>query len=256
MKRSKFIISTLLPAMLLVGCGGGESQRSTADSEDLTGLWRMSLESSQNALKAESNISFTLVESDDGLVMKDCGGRADFNLNRLNESIEGLPVSPFAIDNNDTLSATGDLGIAKASKIAVASVFDMGDMQLSADELGAISFTDLCVLSSNASLLGVTANDTISATTLYNGNPLLVDITVMGNLKKGDFTLAKGPALGEASIRLQSDSFKAPLNRTELTLTSGTLTITEDSLVWTKGSFNGTMPNGNVLTGSFSFENP
>ncbi len=255
MKRSKFIISTLLPTMLLVGCGG-ESQRSTTDSEDLTGLWRMSLESSQNTLKAESNISFTLVETDDGLVMKDCAGRADFNLNKLNETIEGLPVSPFSIDNNDTLSATGDLGIANATKVSVTSAFDMGDMQLSADELGSISFTDLCVLSSNARLLGVTANDTISATTLYNGNPLLVDITVMGNLKKGEFTLAKDPALGEASLRLQSDSFKTPLSRTELTLTSGTLTITEDSLVWTKGSFNGTMPNGSVLTGSFSFENP
>ncbi|OUS05886.1 hypothetical protein A9Q81_03845 [Gammaproteobacteria bacterium 42_54_T18] len=255
MKRSKIIISTLLPAMLLVGCGG-ESQRSTTDSEDLTGLWRMSLESSQNNLKAESNISFTLVETEDGLLMKDCAGRADFNLNKLNGTIEGLPVSSFAINNNDTLSATGDLGVAKASKIAVTSAFDMGDMQLSADELGAISFTDLCVLSSNASVVGLTANDTISATSLYNGNPLLVEINVMGNLKKGDFTLAKGPALGEASVRLQSDSFKAPLNRTELTLTSGTLTITEDSLVWTKGSFSGTMPNGNVMTGSFSFENP
>ena len=255
MKHSKFIISTLLPAVLLTGCGG-ESQRSATDSEDLTGLWRMSLESSQKTLKAESNISFILEEFDDGLVMKDCSCRADFNLNKLNATIEGLPVSPFAIDNNDTLSATGDLGVAKASKIAVTSAFDMGDIQLSADELGALSFSDLCVLSSNASLLGVTANDTISATTLYNGSPLLVDITVMGNLKKGEFALTKDPALGEASIRLQSDSFKAPLNRTELTLTGGTLTITEDSLVWTKGSFNGTMPNGNVLTGSFSFENP
>ncbi len=255
MKRSKIIISTLLPAMLLVGCGG-ESQRSTTGSEDLTGLWRMSLESSQNTLKAESNISFTLVETEGGLQMKDCAGRSDFNLNKLNGTVEGLPVSPFAIDNNDTLSATGDLGIAKASKIAVTAAFDMGDMQISADELGAISFTDLCVLSTNASVVGLTANDTISAASLYNGNPLLVDINVMGNLKKGNFTLAKDPASGEASIRLQSDSFKAPLNRTELTLTSGTLTITEDSLVWTKGSFNGTMPNGSVMTGSFSFENP
>ena len=255
MNCSKTIIATLLPTMLLVGCGG-ESQRSAADSEDLTGLWRMSLESSQKTLKAESSISFILVESDDGLVMQDCAGREDVNLNRLAESIEGLPIGSFSIDDNDSLSAVGDLGIAKAAKISHASTFDMGDLQLSADELGAISFTDICVLSSSASLLGVTASDTISATTLYNGNPLLVDITVVGSFKNGGFLLAKDPVLGEASIRLQSDGFKAALNRTELRLTSGTLTIIEDGVVWMKGYFNGVMPNGNTLAGSFSFEKP
>jgi len=149
MMRSKFIISTLIPAVLLVGCGG-ESQRSTTNSADLTGLWRMSLDSSQNTLNAKSNSSFTLVETANGLVMTDCAGRADSDLNRLASTIEGLPVSPFNIDNNDSLSANDTLGVAKASKMSVAATFDMGDMALSSSELGNLNFSDLCVLSSNA----------------------------------------------------------------------------------------------------------
>lgn len=255
MMRSKFIISTLIPAVLLVGCGG-ESQRSTTNSADLTGLWRMSLDSSQNSLKATSNSSFTLVETADGLVMKDCAGRADSNLNRLASSIEGLPVSPFNIDNNDSLSANDTLGVAKASKMSVAATFDMGDMALTSPELGNLNFSDLCVLSSNAKVLGVTANDTITAATIYNGQPLSVELVVMGNLKNGSFDVKREPGLGDASIRLQSESLKPVLNRSELSLIDGTLTITEDSLVWTKGSFSGTMPNGSTLSGTFSFENP
>ena len=255
MMRSKFIISTLIPAVLLVGCGG-ESQRSTTDSADLTGLWRMNLDSNQNTLKAKSNISFTLVETADGLTMTDCSGRTTGGLNKQASTIEGMPVSPFAIDNNDSLSANDALGVAEASKMSVAATFDMGDLALSSSELGNVNFSDLCVLSSSASILGVTANENISATTIYNGKPLLVDLIVMGNLKQGEFDLKREPGLGDASIRLQSESLKPVLNRTELTLTDGTLTITEDSLVWTKGSFNGTMPNGNTLSGTFSFEKP
>lgn len=255
MMRSKFIISTLVPAVLLVGCGG-ESQRSTADSPDLTGLWRMNLDSNHNNLSAKSNISFTLVETADGLTIKDCSGRAATGLNKQASSIEGMPVSPFVIDNNDTLSAHDTLGVAEATKMSVAASFDMGDLALSSPELGSLNFSDLCVLSSSASLLGVTANDNISATTMLNGEPLLVDLVVMGNLKKGEFELKREPGLGDASIRLQSESLKPVFNRTELTLTDGALTITEDSLVWTKGLFSGTMPNGSVLTGTFSFENP
>ncbi|OUS24771.1 hypothetical protein A9Q99_23540 [Gammaproteobacteria bacterium 45_16_T64] len=257
MKRSPFIISALLPTMFLVGCGGEvETQRATADSPDLTGLWRMNLDSAQGSLRADSNISFTLEETANGLVMTECAGRTSGILDRENDSISGLPVSPFTIEDNDTLSATDDLGVANASKMDLSARFDMGSVTLSASELGNLRFSDLCVLSSSASVIGVTTQDKIAGTTLYNGEPLLVEVTVNGNIRKGTYGLAREPGSGEASLRLQSQSLKAGLNRTELTLASGTLNITEDGVVWMKGDFDGIMPNGNSLSGTFEFEKP
>lgn len=257
MKRSSFIMSALIPSLLLVGCGGEtETQRSTSGSPDLSGLWRMNLDSAQGSLRADSNISFTLEETAEGLVMTECAGRTSGVLNREGDSISGLPVSPFTVDDNDTLSATDDLGVASASKMALTTGFDMGSITLSASELGNLNFSDLCVLSSSASVVGVTTQDKISGTTLYNGEPLLVEVMVNGNIRKGTYGLSREPGAGEASVRLQSQSLKAGLNRTELTLASGTLTITEDGVVWMKGDFEGVMPNGNNLSGSFEFEKP
>ncbi|PCJ32886.1 MAG: hypothetical protein COA99_16180 [Moraxellaceae bacterium] len=255
MINSKIIVLAIIPVLLASGCGG-DVQRSTTDSNDLTGLWRMSLKSSQGSLKANSYSSYTLVETANGLVMKDCTSRDSANVGIQNEEIVGLPISPLSIDDNDTLSADNAMGVTYASKMALAAKFDMGDLHLSSPELGSLNFTDLCVISSDASMLGAIASDNISATTIYNGELLLIDITAMGKLKKGSYTVSREPALGDVSIRLQSESFRAPYNRTEMTLASGTMTVSEDSLVWTKGSFSGTLSNGKSISGDFSFENP
>lgn len=256
MMRYKLVAAILFPALLLTGCKTEDARRSTTNSPNLTGLWRMNLQVSQSNLKADSNISFTIVESASGLTMTGCDGRSVVNLKKEGNTIDGLPAGLVTITNNDTMSSNSDMGVAKATKMAVTAKFDMGTLQMSAPQLGSLNFTDLCVLSTDARVLGIVTQDNISATTVYNGKPLLFDIMVMGNLKTGTYKLSSAPALGEATLRLQSESFKAPLNRTEMTLDKGTLTITEDGAVWMKGTFNTTMPNGSALTGSFSFEKP
>lgn len=257
MMRIKCVAALLLPSLLLTGCGGsGETPRSTSNSPNLTGLWRMNLESAQSSLRADSNISFTLVETANGITMTGCDGRPVVALQKEGSAIEGLPNGTVNIINNDTLSNDGDYGTGSASKMATTARFDMGSLQMSASSLGNLNFSDLCVLSTDARVLGVTAQDQISATTLYNGKPLLFDIQLMGNLKTGTYKLEKDPQAGQANLRLVSEGLKNRLNRSELSLSNGTLTITEDGTVRMKGTFSGTMPNGELLAGNFDFEKP
>ena len=257
MMRTKLLAAMLLPSLVLTGCGGsGETQRSTSNSPNLTGLWRMNLESAQSNLRADSNISFTLVEGANGLTMTGCDGRPVVRLDKDGNAIDGLPNGIVNVVNNDTLSNSGDFGDGTAHKMATTARFDMGTLQMSAPALGNLNFTDLCVLSTDARVLGVVTQDTISATSLYNGKPLLFDIQLMGNLKTGTFKLAHDPQLGEATLRLQGEGLKNRLNRSELTLNNGTLKITEDGTVRMKGTFSGTMPNGELLAGTFDFEKP
>lgn len=257
MMRTNLAAALLLPSLLLTGCGGsGETPRSTSNSPNLTGLWRMNVASAQSNLKADSSISFTLVENASGLTMTSCDSRSVFKVTKTGNSIDGLPNGLVTIVNNDTLRNNGEYGNATASKMATTAKFDMGSLQMAAPSLGNLTFTDLCVLSTDARVLGVMTQDTISATTLYNGKPLLFDVQFMGNLKVGTFKLAKEPKLGEATLRLQGDGLKNRLNRSELLLSNGSLNITEDGVVRMKGSFSGTMPNGEVLAGNFDFEKP
>lgn len=262
MMRSKLVAAILLPAivlptLLLTGCGGsGETRRSTTNSANLTGLWRMQLKTAQDNLAAESNISFTVTESASGLTMTGCDNRDVIKLEKTGSTIDGLPVGLMNIANNDTMSANSDMGASKASKMATAAKFDMGTLQLSAPQLGTLNFTDLCVMSSEARVLGVLTQDNFSATTLYNGKSLMLDVAVIGNLKTGTYKLSSEPALGEATLRLKGEGLKTPLKRTELSFDKGTLTISDDTTVWLKGSFTTTMPNGSTLTGTFAFEKP
>src|SRR5690606_2097634 len=234
----------------------GETPRSTSNSPNLTGLWRLNLDSAQSNLKAQSNISFTLVETADGLTMTGCDGRPVISLDKDGNTIEGLPAGTVNIVNNDTMNSDSDMGEGSASKMATTPRFDMGSLQMNANSLGNLSFSDLCVLTTDARVLGVTAQDTIAASTVYKGKPLLMEVQLMGNLKTGTYRLAKDPELGQALLRLESEGLKDALNRSEVLLESGTLTITEDGAVRMKGSFSGTMPNGELLGGNFDFEKP
>lgn len=256
MMRYTFVAAMLLPTLLVTACGGGDTRRATTNSPDLTGLWRMQVKTAQSNLTADSNISFTVVESAGGLTMTGCDNRDVIKLQKTGNTIEGLPTGTMTIVNNDTMTASGDMGAAKATKMATAAKFDMGSLQLSAPQLGTLNFSDLCVLSSDARVLGVLTQDNFSATTLYNGKPLLLDVAVIGTLKVGTFKLSGSPALGEATLRLQGDGLKNPLKRTEVAFEKGTLTISENTSVWLKGSLSATMPNGSTLSGTFAFEKP
>jgi len=255
MINSKMFVLTVTSSLLMAGCGG-ETQRSTEGSSNLSGLWRMGLEASRSGLEAISNSSFILTDSVNGLVMTDCLSRNTSEIIRSDRDIIGLPISPIKIEDYDTLSADNDFSTTHSSKMAVTTKFDMGDLTLNSSEFGDLSFSDVCVISSEAKVLGVLANENIMATTTHKGNLLLIDISVMGKLKPGDFSISKEPGAGEVSIRLQSESFKDSLNRTEVLLASGVMTVTEKGLVWTKGTFNGTLSNGKAISGGFSFENP
>ena len=249
-------ILALSSVVVITACGGGETQRSISNSNDLTGLWRMSLESSQIGLRATSNSSFILTESSSGLVMNDCSTRTTFDLEKKNGEILGLPISPLTIDDNDTLSGSSQFGDVDASKITANTSYDMGSLQLSSPNIGVNNFTDLCVLSSDASVLGITASNSVTAVTIFNGELLQMEVTVMGSLNAIEYDLAREPGSGEASILFRSEAFRGPFNRTEMTLASGTMTVSEDSVVWTKGTFSGAMTNGTAFSGEFSFEKP
>ena len=255
MKLSKLAICTLVPTVFLVGCGGDE-RRSTTDSADLTGLWRTTLDSSQIGLTAKSNISYILKETDDGVKMTSCLNRSELDLTKANQQLDGLPVGLVDIDDNDTISGNSDYGRVTGSKMALPESFDMGDITISGTTLGTISFKDICVVSTEAKVLGQTTLEEYYAGVMYRGEPMEIKLTVMGNIGVGTYDVVREPDLGQAGITLKSDGLLVAFNRTEMDLRDGTITISEDGNVYLKGEFSANMPNGNTLSGTFELEKP
>lgn len=255
MKRSTTLVSMLIPTLLMIGCGAeSETRRQTSNSPDLTGLWRLNLNTSQSGLSADANITFTLQDNGNEVSMVACAERESATLSRNGNTINGLPVGGTTVVNNDTLEASGNLGDSSASKMSTSARFDMGSFRISGGDLGSISTTNLCVQSDYASVLGQATQDRFSGTTILSGQPLTVDISRMGNLRVGTYDINRDMADGGVQIMLRSNALKARINRTEMNLRNGSLTITEDSDVWLKGNFSADMPNGQTVSGSFEFE--
>lgn len=247
--------SLLVPALLLVGCDG-EERRSTTDSADLTGLWRTTLTSAQIGLDADSNISYLLEESAEGLYMTSCINRSRIALQREGDVISGLPVGETTVLDNDTIEGSGQFGNSQGSKIALPLVFDMGSLSIDGTGIGSLSFSDLCVISSDAKVLGATTYEEYSAGTLYNGETLEFRMRIMANIGTATYSVVREPEAGEASIVIKSQALLDTFNRTEVALRDGTVTITEDGNVWLKGDYSGVTPDGVLLTGSFELEKP
>ena len=255
MKLSKLALCALVPSMLLVGCGG-EERRSTTDSADLSGLWRTTLDSSQAGLTAKSNISYILNETADGVKMTSCLNRSELDLTKAGQQLDGLPVGPVTLDDNDNISGTSEYGTVDGSKMALPERFDMGDITISGTTLGTISFKDICIVSTEAKVLGQITLEEYYAGVMYRGEPMEIKLTVMGNIGVRTYDVVRDPGLGEAGITLKSDGLLVAFNRTEMDLRDGTITITEDGNVYLKGEFSANMPNGNTLTGTFELEKP
>ena len=85
---------------------------------------------------------------------------------------------------------------------------------------------------------------------------MLFEVSVPGNINRSSYDVVREPGSGEASIRLISDGLLSAFNRREMSLRDGTLTISEDSNIWLKGTYSAKMPNGNQASGSFEFEKP
>ena len=129
MMRYKLVAAMLLPTLLLTGCGGsGETRRSTSNSANLTGLWRMQLTTAQNGMTAESNVSFHVTEAAGVLNMVACDNRDQVKLQKTAAGIDGLPVGTMKIVNNDTMTAANDLGTSKATKMATTAKFNPGQL--------------------------------------------------------------------------------------------------------------------------------
>ena len=256
MKRSTTLAALLIPTLVLVGCGGGETEtrRKTSNSNNLTGLWRLNLETGQSGMSADANITFTLKDNGGEVAMVACAEREAATLMRDGNSLAGLPVGNANVVNNDTMNANGGLGSSSATKMATTTISDMGNFAISGGDLGSISTSNLCVQSDDASVLGQATQDRYSATTLLSGKPLTVDISKMGNLRTGTFQVNRDMAEGGVQIMLRSDALKSRINRSEMNLRNGTITITEDSTVWFKGNFQAEMPNGQTVSGTFEFE--
>lgn len=255
MKLSKIAMLAILPSALLVGCGGDE-RRSTTDSADLTGLWRTTLTSAQIGLDADSNISFLLEDANDGLFMTSCIDRTRIELQREGDTISGLPVGDTTVVDNDTITGSGEFGNSKGSKMALPLVFDMGSLNISGTGFGNRNFTDLCVISSYAKVLGQTAYEEYSGGTIYQGETLEFRMRIMGNISVRTYELVREPEGGQASIVIKSQALLDNFNRTEMDLRDGTVTISEDSTVWLKGTYTGLTPDGETVSGSFEFEKP
>lgn len=258
MMRSKTIAAMLLPTIILLGCGGEqqETRRATSNSSNLTGLWRLSFETNKSGLSADANITYTLVDNGSELNMVACAERQTATLSRTGNEVGGLPVGPGTVVNNDKITATGGLGDSVATKMTTNPTFDMGSFQISGGDLGSISSSNLCVQSDYASVLGQATQDRFSGTTILNGQPLTIDISRMGNISKGTYDVNRDMSDGGIQVFLKSEALKARINRSEMNLRDGTLTITEDSSIWLKGNFSANMPNGQTVSGSFEFEKP
>lgn len=255
MKMKTVALLTLIPSVFLVGCGG-EARRATSDSPDLTGLWRTTLTSAQIGLDADSNISYLLEESGEALYMTSCVDRTRIELDRNSDIIVGLPVGDTTVVDNDTLRGSGEFGNSRGAKMALPLRFDMGSLSIAGTGMGNRTFTDLCVISSDAKVLGQTTYEEYSAGTVYNGKTLEFRLRVMANIGTGTYSVVREPAAGEASILIQSQALLDIYNRREIALRDGTVTFTEDSNVWVKGSYRGVTPDGVLLTGDFEFEKP
>ena len=255
MKLSKIAFAVALPTIMLVGCGG-EERRSTTGSSNLTGLWRTTLTSAQIGLDADSNISYLFEDSAQGLFFTSCIDRTRIELDRNGDTIIGLPVGEATVVDNDTIRGAGDFGNSRGSKIALPLRFDMGSLSISGSGFGNRNFTDLCVISSDAKVLGATTYEEFSGGTLYNGETLEFRMRIMGNIGASTYTVVREPEAGEASIVIKSQGLLQSFNRTEMALRDGTVTITEDTHVWLKGNYNAVMPNGDNISGSFEFEKP
>ncbi|MDX1695547.1 MAG: hypothetical protein R3208_17415 [Ketobacteraceae bacterium] len=255
MKLRHVALLTVVPSMLLVGCGG-EERRSVTGSSDLTGLWRTTLTSAQIGLDADSNISYLLDESSQGLFMTSCINRTRIELERDGNTIKGLPVGDTTVVDNDTVRGSGDFGNSRGSKIALPLIFDMGTLSINGSGMGNNTFTDLCIISSDAKVLGKTTYEEYSAATLFKGETLELRLRIMANIGAATYSLVREPAAREASLVIRSQALIDVYNRTEVALRDGTVTITEDSNVWLKGNYSGVTPDGVLLTGDFEFEKP
>ena len=253
---TKWLSITLVSCVTLIGCGGDDGRRSTSNSSDLNGLWRLNIASDQNGLTADSNSSFLMEESGENLQMTDCAGRSLIPLQKEGDQIVGLPGGPFTIASNDKLTASSNFGEAVAKKMDLDLFFDMGSLTLAGDGVAPLATTDVCVVSTDAKVLGAATQEAYSGHTQYLGNTLTFELTVMGAISKKTYEVEREANLGQAQIRFVSESFKGSLNRTEVALRNGSLTVTEDSAAWLKGDFSGEMPNGVVMSGGFELEKP
>ena len=259
MMRYKTVAAMLLPSILLIGCGGEqtpETRRATSNSADLTGLWRLNFETSQSGLNADAGITYTLVDNGNELNMVACAGRETATLARDGNTVSGMPVGEGTITSNDRMTASGGLGDSEATKMTTNPAFDMGSLAMSGGDLGSISSANLCVQSDYANILGQATQERYSATILLNGQPLTFEISRMGSIGKGTYDVNRDMSEGGIQVFLKSEALKPRVNRSELNLRNGSLTITEDSLVWVKGNFSADMPNGQTVAGNFEFEKP
>ena len=167
-----------------------------------------------------------------------------------------MPVGAATITSNDSLNASGGLGDSEATKMSTSAVFDMGNLSVSGGDLGSIASSNICIQSDDARILGQATQERISATTILNGKPLVLEISRMGSIGKGTYDVNRDMSEGGVQIFMKSDALKSRINRSEMNLRNGSLTITEDSLVWMKGNFNAEMPNGQLVAGNFEFEKP
>lgn len=231
-----------------------DTPRKTKDSTSLTGLWRMVLNANTDQITSVLGFSFTLVDNGGNLVMVPCAGRGSENLSRKGSVIGPVIVGDASFVNNDTLNIDNEYGKGTASKMALTSVFDMGNLSFRSTALGNLDTTDVCSNTVSARYLGVSALDTVTAYTRHNGKLVGIELSKVGSFGVNTYTV--GTEMTQVSVALESDLLTTRYRETRVNLGKGTLKITKASNVWLHGELTAQLPDGSPFSATFQFEKP
>jgi hypothetical protein len=237
----------------LVGCKA-DVPRKTTNSTSLSGLWRMVLDARTDQINSSLGFSFTLVDNGDNLVMVPCAGRGNETLSRRSGVLGPVIVGDASVINNDTLRIDNEFGRGDATKMAVTTQFDMGNVSFSSTALGNLDTKDVCSNTVTARYLGVSALDTVTAYTRHNGKLLGIELSKVGSF--GLNTYVVGTEMTQVSVALESDLLLPRFRESRVNLTKGTLKITKSSNVWLHGELAAQFPDGSPFTATFQLEKP
>jgi len=233
----------------------------TASPSELEGLWSLNSVSTELTIKATTEVSFLLSGTDDDLVMTNCETRETFDVNYSDGEIDDLPLGlnlgKYTVSSSNRMTSSGESTTATANKLDTNADFDMGQLTLSSIGMGSDTYTDLCVTFIGVKIFGINLSEAFTATTIFNGEPLTIQIQTRSSFSRRDYSILAIPAANnEAGIILTGAGLIPIYGDDEITVTSGTLTVTSDTSSEAGGNFTGTLPDGSSITGSFEFDLP
>lgn len=247
-------MSIVASSIMLALTGCKQEGRVTTNSPDLTGLWRMTVDSNQSGVNLELGFTSTIRDNGNTVVMRSCVERVDETLNRQGSILSPSPNGDITITNNDNMSANGDLGPVKFQKMSVKPQFDLSSLAIQTSGIVPVSSDEVCTSSVVAKIVGMSALETFTVYTPYQGSVLGIEMSKVSKFSAGEYSV--GPVDATVTIAMESPAFQSPFGNSRIDLKEGTLTVTERSAVWFKGNFDAQLPNGVPISAQFELELP